>query len=228
MRQGEHICTRDYQRLYGTRCFSCDRFIEGEVVSALGKTYHPDCFVCAVCRWVAQPLPCRPLPPPSGPSTPSPGSTPSSHTRHREVQQFVWGSSRAGSRESKSKDQSCTPSLCTSSRCSSFPGSIPPQPLLPFLPSCILPSFDSWQVPAASTQPHSKPSYPWLPRWPSLAYPWPWSLHCFLLRLPRWQSVPAHPLPQAKALLPMSPPADDMPLSTEVSHITVLKPTQPP
>ncbi|XP_052592065.1 actin-binding LIM protein 2 isoform X3 [Peromyscus californicus insignis] len=50
VRQGEHICTRDYQRLYGTRCFSCDRFIEGEVVSALGKTYHPDCFVCAVCR----------------------------------------------------------------------------------------------------------------------------------------------------------------------------------
>ncbi|XP_035874340.1 actin-binding LIM protein 2 isoform X13 [Phyllostomus discolor] len=50
VRQGEHICTRDYQRLYGTRCFRCDRFIEGEVVSALGKTYHPDCFVCAVCR----------------------------------------------------------------------------------------------------------------------------------------------------------------------------------
>nr|XP_027827061.2 actin-binding LIM protein 2 isoform X17 [Ovis aries] len=50
VRQGEYICTQDYQRLYGTRCFSCDRFIEGEVVSALGKTYHPDCFVCAVCR----------------------------------------------------------------------------------------------------------------------------------------------------------------------------------
>ncbi|XP_070118886.1 actin-binding LIM protein 2 isoform X26 [Equus caballus] len=50
VRQGEYICTRDYQRLYGTRCFSCDQFIEGEVVSALGRTYHPDCFVCAVCR----------------------------------------------------------------------------------------------------------------------------------------------------------------------------------
>ncbi|XP_045690029.1 actin-binding LIM protein 2 isoform X15 [Phyllostomus hastatus] len=50
VRQGEYICTRDYQRLYGTRCFRCDQFIEGEVVSALGKTYHPDCFVCAVCR----------------------------------------------------------------------------------------------------------------------------------------------------------------------------------
>ncbi|XP_041132691.1 actin-binding LIM protein 2-like isoform X3 [Polyodon spathula] len=54
VRQGEYICTLDYQRLYGTRCFSCDEFIEGEVVSALGKTYHPRCFVCAVCR---QPFP---------------------------------------------------------------------------------------------------------------------------------------------------------------------------
>uniref|UniRef100_A0A8C4RIK1 Actin binding LIM protein family member 2 n=1 Tax=Erpetoichthys calabaricus TaxID=27687 RepID=A0A8C4RIK1_ERPCA len=54
VRQGEYICTLDYQRLYGTRCFSCEEFIEGEVVSALGKTYHPRCFVCAVCR---QPFP---------------------------------------------------------------------------------------------------------------------------------------------------------------------------
>ncbi|XP_072113087.1 actin-binding LIM protein 2 [Mobula birostris] len=54
VKQGEYICTSDYQRLYGTRCFSCSEFIEGEVVSALGKTYHPKCFVCAVCR---QPFP---------------------------------------------------------------------------------------------------------------------------------------------------------------------------
>ncbi|XP_069833474.1 actin-binding LIM protein 2 isoform X3 [Dendropsophus ebraccatus] len=50
VRQGDYICTLDYQKLYGTRCFSCDEFIEGEVVSALGKTYHPCCFVCAICR----------------------------------------------------------------------------------------------------------------------------------------------------------------------------------
>ncbi|KAK3559839.1 hypothetical protein QTP86_021436 [Hemibagrus guttatus] len=54
VRQGEYICTLDYQRLYGTRCFSCEQFIEGEVVSALGKTYHPRCFVCAICK---QPFP---------------------------------------------------------------------------------------------------------------------------------------------------------------------------
>ncbi|XP_066519536.1 actin-binding LIM protein 2 isoform X3 [Hoplias malabaricus] len=54
VRQGDYICTLDYQRLYGTRCFSCEQFIEGEVVSALGKTYHPRCFVCALCK---QPFP---------------------------------------------------------------------------------------------------------------------------------------------------------------------------
>uniref|UniRef100_A0AAY4A1W6 Actin-binding LIM protein 2 n=1 Tax=Denticeps clupeoides TaxID=299321 RepID=A0AAY4A1W6_9TELE len=54
VRQGEYVCTVDYQRLYGTRCFSCEQFIEGEVVSALGKTYHPRCFVCATCK---QPFP---------------------------------------------------------------------------------------------------------------------------------------------------------------------------
>ncbi|XP_031441277.1 actin-binding LIM protein 2 isoform X2 [Clupea harengus] len=54
VRQGDYICTLDYQRMYGTRCFSCEQFIEGEVVSALGKTYHPRCFVCALCK---QPFP---------------------------------------------------------------------------------------------------------------------------------------------------------------------------
>ncbi|KAM6949347.1 actin-binding LIM protein 2 isoform 9-T9 [Aplochiton taeniatus] len=54
VRQGDYLCTVDYQRMYGTRCFSCQEFIEGEVVSALGKTYHPRCFVCATCK---QPFP---------------------------------------------------------------------------------------------------------------------------------------------------------------------------
>uniref|UniRef100_A0A669DFH1 Actin binding LIM protein family, member 3 n=1 Tax=Oreochromis niloticus TaxID=8128 RepID=A0A669DFH1_ORENI len=48
-KKGEYICTADYQRLYGTRCDRCDAFITGEVVSALGRTYHPKCFVCSVC-----------------------------------------------------------------------------------------------------------------------------------------------------------------------------------
>ncbi|KAK2882095.1 actin-binding LIM protein 3-like isoform X2 [Channa argus] len=47
---GEYICTEDYQRLYGTQCDSCEQYITGEVVSALGRTYHPHCFVCSICR----------------------------------------------------------------------------------------------------------------------------------------------------------------------------------
>uniref|UniRef100_A0A8D0CQV5 Actin binding LIM protein family, member 3 n=1 Tax=Sander lucioperca TaxID=283035 RepID=A0A8D0CQV5_SANLU len=47
---GEYICTADYQRLYGTQCDSCEQYITGEVVSALGRTYHPHCFVCSICR----------------------------------------------------------------------------------------------------------------------------------------------------------------------------------
>ncbi|XP_066416038.1 actin-binding LIM protein 3 isoform X5 [Molothrus aeneus] len=46
----EYICTQDYQQLYGTRCDSCGDFITGEVISALGRTYHPKCFVCSTCR----------------------------------------------------------------------------------------------------------------------------------------------------------------------------------
>uniref|UniRef100_A0A8C5AD86 Actin binding LIM protein family, member 3 n=1 Tax=Gadus morhua TaxID=8049 RepID=A0A8C5AD86_GADMO len=49
-KKGEYVCTADYQRLYGTRCDRCDGFITGEVVSALGRTYHPRCFVCSLCR----------------------------------------------------------------------------------------------------------------------------------------------------------------------------------
>ncbi|KAF4091488.1 hypothetical protein AMELA_G00037290 [Ameiurus melas] len=49
-KKGEYICTADYQHLYGTKCDSCGDFITGEVVSALGHTYHPKCFVCSVCR----------------------------------------------------------------------------------------------------------------------------------------------------------------------------------
>uniref|UniRef100_A0A667YM65 Actin binding LIM protein family, member 3 n=1 Tax=Myripristis murdjan TaxID=586833 RepID=A0A667YM65_9TELE len=47
---GEYICTEDYQRLYGMQCDSCDQYITGEVVSALGRTYHPQCFICSICR----------------------------------------------------------------------------------------------------------------------------------------------------------------------------------
>ncbi|XP_019737522.1 actin-binding LIM protein 1a isoform X22 [Hippocampus comes] len=50
MKNGDYLCTLDYQRMHGTRCTGCGDFVEGEVVTALGKTYHPACFVCTVCK----------------------------------------------------------------------------------------------------------------------------------------------------------------------------------
>ncbi|XP_051837445.1 actin-binding LIM protein 1 isoform X5 [Antechinus flavipes] len=55
IKNGEYLCTLDYQRMYGTRCNGCGEFVEGEVVTALGKTYHPNCFACTICK--------RPFPP---------------------------------------------------------------------------------------------------------------------------------------------------------------------
>ncbi|XP_069467988.1 actin-binding LIM protein 1 isoform X14 [Ambystoma mexicanum] len=50
IKNGDYLCTLDYQRMYGTRCNGCAEFVEGEVVTALGKTYHPNCFACTVCK----------------------------------------------------------------------------------------------------------------------------------------------------------------------------------
>ncbi|KAG7334412.1 hypothetical protein KOW79_002819 [Hemibagrus wyckioides] len=50
MKNGDYLCTLDYQQIHGTRCNACGEFVEGEVVTALGKTYHPACFVCTVCK----------------------------------------------------------------------------------------------------------------------------------------------------------------------------------
>nr|XP_029540317.1 actin-binding LIM protein 1 isoform X3 [Oncorhynchus nerka] len=50
MKNGDYLCTLDYQRLHGTCCNGCGSFVEGEVVTALGKTYHPACFVCTICK----------------------------------------------------------------------------------------------------------------------------------------------------------------------------------
>lgn len=50
MRNGDYLCPLDFQRLHGTPCNNCREFVEGEVVTVLGKTYHPACFVCNNCK----------------------------------------------------------------------------------------------------------------------------------------------------------------------------------
>ncbi|XP_076372214.1 actin-binding LIM protein 3-like isoform X3 [Tachypleus tridentatus] len=54
LKDGSYYCTNDYQKAFGTKCASCGDYVEGEVVSALGNTYHQDCFFCGRCR---QPFP---------------------------------------------------------------------------------------------------------------------------------------------------------------------------
>ncbi|XP_018898521.1 actin-binding LIM protein 3 isoform X3 [Bemisia tabaci] len=49
-KDGVYFCTEDYQKQFGTKCAICNDYVEGEVVSALGKTYHQRCFTCARCR----------------------------------------------------------------------------------------------------------------------------------------------------------------------------------
>ncbi|KAF4533454.1 hypothetical protein B566_EDAN001180 [Ephemera danica] len=48
--EGSYYCTADYQREFGTKCAICGEYVEGEVVTALGNTYHQRCFTCARCR----------------------------------------------------------------------------------------------------------------------------------------------------------------------------------
>lgn len=51
-KDGHYYCPQDYQRAFGTRCAACGQYVEGEVVSALGNTYHQKCFTCARCKSV--------------------------------------------------------------------------------------------------------------------------------------------------------------------------------
>lgn len=44
-----YYCTGDYQKLYGTKCAACKQYVEGEVVSTMGNTYHQKCFTCSRC-----------------------------------------------------------------------------------------------------------------------------------------------------------------------------------
>lgn len=45
-----YYCTIDYQKLFGTKCAACKLYVEGEVVSTMGNTYHQKCFTCSRCQ----------------------------------------------------------------------------------------------------------------------------------------------------------------------------------
>lgn len=50
MKNGDYYCSADYHKQYGTKCKTCGDFVEGRVVTALGNSYHPQCFTCDRCR----------------------------------------------------------------------------------------------------------------------------------------------------------------------------------
>lgn len=47
-----YYCSKDYLNIFGERCFKCNQFLEGKVISALGNTFHLDCFTCGHCKYV--------------------------------------------------------------------------------------------------------------------------------------------------------------------------------
>ena len=55
VRGEDYYCTADYQNLYGTKCFICHKYVEGEVVTALNNTYHKECFSCDTCKLTFSP-----------------------------------------------------------------------------------------------------------------------------------------------------------------------------
>lgn len=48
-KDGNYYCTSDYQKAFGTKCAVCQNYVEGEVVSTMGNTYHQKCFTCTKC-----------------------------------------------------------------------------------------------------------------------------------------------------------------------------------
>ncbi|TGZ58565.1 hypothetical protein CRM22_009591, partial [Opisthorchis felineus] len=50
VRDQRFYCPDDYQANFGVKCQACGSFVEGEVVTVLGKTFHTHCFRCSACR----------------------------------------------------------------------------------------------------------------------------------------------------------------------------------
>lgn len=49
-KDNNYYCVTDYQKTFGTKCAVCQDYVEGEVVSTMGNTYHQKCFTCTKCN----------------------------------------------------------------------------------------------------------------------------------------------------------------------------------
>jgi len=48
--EGKLYCTEDYDKLHRHSCASCHKPIQGRSITALGRVWHPEHFVCSVCH----------------------------------------------------------------------------------------------------------------------------------------------------------------------------------
>ncbi|CRL05885.1 CLUMA_CG019116, isoform B [Clunio marinus] len=49
-KDSNYYCVGCYQKTFGTKCAVCQQYVEGEVVSTMGNTYHQKCFTCTRCN----------------------------------------------------------------------------------------------------------------------------------------------------------------------------------
>ncbi|CAJ0586746.1 unnamed protein product, partial [Mesorhabditis spiculigera] len=49
---GQIICRRCYLQHSAPKCYGCTQGIDGELVTAIGQTWHPACFKCVGCTEV--------------------------------------------------------------------------------------------------------------------------------------------------------------------------------
>merc|ERR1711871_385650 len=42
-------CEEHFLEMFGSKCYRCDEFVNGDVLTALDKTWHLECFVCDGC-----------------------------------------------------------------------------------------------------------------------------------------------------------------------------------
>lgn len=49
-----YFCIADYQKRFGHKCSTCTKYIEGEMVLIMDKSYHVDCFNCSNCKQILQ------------------------------------------------------------------------------------------------------------------------------------------------------------------------------
>lgn len=48
--EGLLYCVPDYRLKKGRFCYGCSKYLEDDVIKAMGQTWHPDCFRCTTCK----------------------------------------------------------------------------------------------------------------------------------------------------------------------------------